>query len=183
MIRLKLQAPVGSRKDDSASISPSFLRRHSALCKITLTILVLGFGGPACNNGAVLDADTPDSIEDEIPTPTATDVPPSPTLPLPTATSSPTPTIVAAVPGYVGHMCMWGSNNWPVALLETLSDNPDITLGEMMVVWYDTAKSPRIIQKSAAQDIIGMDNNRFYVAAMVLYGDPALHLDFPGLTD
>jgi hypothetical protein len=84
---------------------------------------------------------------------------------------------------YVGHMCMWGSNNWPLVLLQALVDDPDITLGEMMVVWYDTAKGPSIIQESAAQDLIGMDNNRFYVAAMVLYGDPALHLIFPESND
>lgn len=77
---------------------------------------------------------------------------------------------------YIGHMCMWGSNKWPVVLLEAVAENPDLTLGEMMSVWYDNAKGPSIIQESAAQDLVGMDNNRFYYAAMVLYGDPALRL-------
>jgi hypothetical protein len=84
---------------------------------------------------------------------------------------------------YVGHMCMWGSNNWPLVLLQALVDDPDRSLGEMMVVWYDTAKGPNIIEESAATDLVGMDNNRFYVAAMVLYGDPAIHLNYPELSD
>ncbi len=84
---------------------------------------------------------------------------------------------------YVGHMCMWGSNSWPLTLLQALVDDPDITLGEMMLAWYDTAKGPNIIQESAAPDIIGMDNNRFHFAAMVLYGDPALQINFPAPGD
>ena len=84
---------------------------------------------------------------------------------------------------YVGHMCMWGSNSWPVNLLQALVDDPDHTLGEMMLAWYDTPKGPSIILESAAQDIGGMDNNRFYVAAMVLYGDPALRLNYPASGD
>lgn len=84
---------------------------------------------------------------------------------------------------YIGHMCMWGSNTWPLTLLEALVDNPDLTLGEMMVTWYDLPSGPSIIHESAAQDIVGMDNNRFYFAAMVLYGDPALRLYFPESSD
>ncbi len=84
---------------------------------------------------------------------------------------------------YVGHMSMWGSNSWPLTLLQALVDDPDITLGQMMVTWYDTAEGPSIIQESAAPDIVGMDNNRFNFAAMVLYGDPALQINFPVLND
>ena len=80
---------------------------------------------------------------------------------------------------YFGHLCMWGSGNWPVILLDTLEANRDLTVGEMMVAWYTLPAAPSIVEESAATDIIGMDSNRFSHAAIVLYGDPALHIIFP----
>ncbi|MGD1996615.1 MAG: C25 family cysteine peptidase, partial [Anaerolineae bacterium] len=77
---------------------------------------------------------------------------------------------------YVGHLCMWGPGGWPVILMEELAADPSMTLGELMVIWYNLPSGPNIIEESAASDIIGMDNNRFYNAAMVLYGDPALRI-------
>jgi hypothetical protein len=46
----------------------------------------------------------------------------------------------------------------------------------MLVAWYNIPPGPSIIEESPAEDLIGMDRNRFYFAAMVLYGDPALRI-------
>jgi hypothetical protein len=81
--------------------------------------------------------------------------------------------------GYIGHLCMWGSNNWPLRLMEALEQNPDLTYGQMLQAYYNQVTQPQPITASAAADLIGMDNNRFYYAAMVLYGDPAAHLQMP----
>lgn len=78
--------------------------------------------------------------------------------------------------GYYGHMCMWGSNTWPLHLMAALVQNPQLTTGELIASWYDVPQGPSIIQDSPAADINGMDQNRFYYAAMVLYGDPAVRI-------
>ncbi len=78
--------------------------------------------------------------------------------------------------GYVGHMCMWGSNNWPVILMEALKTDEKLTLGEMIIEWYNVPPGTNIIMESAASDIVGMDRNRFQFATVILYGDPALHI-------
>ncbi|MBS1249270.1 MAG: hypothetical protein MAG431_00846 [Chloroflexi bacterium] len=80
---------------------------------------------------------------------------------------------------YFGRLCMWGGGNWPVFLLESLENNHELTVGEMMAAWYNLQSAPRIIEESAATDIIGMDRNRFSYAAIVLYGDPALRIISP----
>jgi hypothetical protein len=77
---------------------------------------------------------------------------------------------------YVAHLCMWGPGGWPVDIMEELAANPELTMGELMATWYNRPSGPSIIEQSPAADLIGMDNNRFYYAAMVLYGDPALRI-------
>ena len=77
---------------------------------------------------------------------------------------------------YVAHLCMWGPGGWSVRIMEELVANPSLTMGELMATWYNRPSGPSIVEQSAAADLIGMDNNRFYYAAMVLYGDPALRI-------
>jgi hypothetical protein len=60
--------------------------------------------------------------------------------------------------GYVGHLCMWGSYVYPLT-------------------------GPQPITDSAVADIIGMDNNQFYYAAMILYGDPAVSIQLPSTSN
>ena len=81
--------------------------------------------------------------------------------------------------GYVGHLCMWGSYVYPLTMMQALAENPDLSYGEMLLVWYNLATGPQPITTSAAADIIGMDNNQFYYAAMILYGDPAVAIQLP----
>ncbi|MGD8822928.1 MAG: C25 family cysteine peptidase, partial [Anaerolineales bacterium] len=85
--------------------------------------------------------------------------------------------------GYIGHLCMWGSNNWPLTLMETLSQNPDLSYGQMLQAYYNRATQPLPITASPAADLIGMDNNQFYYAAMVLYGDPAVRIQLPDISE
>jgi hypothetical protein len=81
--------------------------------------------------------------------------------------------------GYVGHLCMWGAYTWPVTMMQALSENHDLSYGEMLQAWYNMSTGPSPINDSAATDIIGMDNNQFYYAAMILYGDPAVRIQLP----
>jgi hypothetical protein len=81
--------------------------------------------------------------------------------------------------GYAGHLCMWGAYSWPVTMIEALSENHGLSYGEMLQAWYNLSTEPSPITASAATDIIGMDNNRFYYAAMILYGDPAASIRIP----
>lgn len=85
--------------------------------------------------------------------------------------------------GYIGHLCMWGSNTWPLKLMQALAENPGVTYGQMMQAYYNDATAPQPITTSAAADIIGMDSNQFYFAAMILYGDPAVAIQLPSSTE
>jgi hypothetical protein len=78
--------------------------------------------------------------------------------------------------GYFGHMCMWGDNKWSLHLMEALAANNEITIGEMIKEWYDVPSGPSIIKGASNPDTEGMDRNRFTYAAVILYGDPALHI-------
>ncbi|MCK4637482.1 MAG: hypothetical protein KAT49_06345 [Methanomicrobia archaeon] len=77
---------------------------------------------------------------------------------------------------YFGHMCMWGDNKWSLHLMEALVANNEITIGEMIKEWYDVPSGPSIIKGASNPDTEGMDRNRFTYAAVILYGDPALHI-------
>lgn len=77
---------------------------------------------------------------------------------------------------YVGHMCMWGNNTFIMNTLQTLQEDPSLTTGELLQAYYNQVSGPNIISDSPARDLIGMDNNRFYYAAVILHGDPAVRI-------
>ncbi|MBN1267891.1 MAG: hypothetical protein JXA25_20535 [Anaerolineales bacterium] len=77
---------------------------------------------------------------------------------------------------YIGHMCMWGRDDFVQLMLNDLADNQALTTGELLKNWYNQPDGPNLVSNSAVPDLNGMDNNRFYYAAVILHGDPAVRI-------
>ena len=92
---------------------------------------------------------------------------------------------------YYGHMCMWGKNIWPQNLTESLLTDLSRSTGEILTDWYNIPGSTNIVTAEdtvgpQANDLFGIDLNRFDYSAIVLYGDPAVtikNLNMPPLID
>ena len=82
--------------------------------------------------------------------------------------------------GYYGHMCMWGSTDWPMFLTNCLLKDINESTGDLLVNWYNIPNEASIITDTVGHvpnDTYGMDWNRWQFSAVILYGDPAVRFN------
>jgi len=84
---------------------------------------------------------------------------------------------------YFGHLCMWGSD-WQHNLIDWCLGAPDSSIGNLVKRIYNVPVSPYHI--SAADTVgafpnylFGIDQNQWYYAAYILFGDPAIKILTP----